>query len=108
MENASKGEVRAQQDIRDNDGSDRKAGVCVLSAMGRIKKMERNTLSSYYATENRVMLKIYHHPPLSLQPWLLYPFNYWTLKVRKEKLCTHTARLVYDTLTMCGSLTSHL
>ena len=46
MENTSKGEVgsaystpyRAQQYIRDNDGSDSEARVCVLSAMGRIRK----------------------------------------------------------------------
>jgi len=109
MENASKGDVgsahstpyRAQQYIRDNHGSDSKARVCVLSAMGRIKKMERNTLSSYYESENRIMLKIYHHPRLFLQPWLLYPFKYWTLKVRKEQSCMHMARLVHDTLTMC-------
>ena len=69
VENSLKGDAgsvyltpcRAQQSIMDNDGSNGKAWICVLSSTGKGGKMDRGLLSSYYESDNRFRLKIYHH-----------------------------------------------
>lgn len=78
-----------------------KAWIAVLSGTGRGKKWRGGLLSSYYESDNRFRLKIYHHLWLSPQPWLLYAFKHWILRLKKAKLCTHTAKLLRGSLALC-------
>lgn len=108
MENAPKGEVGSGIPLPAelSSASETRTAVAVKLEFVSHQLWEelrerRRAHSSYHESENRFMLETCHHPQLFLQPWLLYPFKYWTLKARKEQLCMHSARLVYDTLTAC-------
>lgn len=99
---------RPQQSTTDNDGSDENNWVCLLSDTEKGRKIDKGLLSSYYESGSRFTLKIYHQPWLFPQTWLLYPFQHWTLRLRKAESCTHVAEMAYGNLALCyGSPTSH-